>query len=439
MLGLSHRTAPPEVRDRHSFPPERVVEALGALRDYPEVREAAVVATCNRLEIYAEVDDLERGVLQIKEFLTTYRSMRVDDFDKYLYTMLGAEAVEQLLRVACGLDSMLVGEAEILAQVKEALRAAQNAGTAGSSLHRLFRTALETGKRARTETGIGEDAVSLGSAAVELASRHTDLRAAHALVVGAGKMASIVARHLRARGVADLVVANRTASRAKHLAREVGGRAAGLDAVPALLHDADLAICAVGAGTTQITRRDLAEQMRSRPQKPLLIIDVATPRDVEPDAAGVNGVSLYELTDLRNVVETHLEKRRAHMPAVEAIVTENVRNYTRWYRSRAAAPLIADLRRRAESVRATEIEKLFERLPELHERERALIESTSVAIVNRLLHAPVTKLRESLAERAEDLTEAATLQALVDVDGLHRSLERGLRETLASPANPADD
>lgn len=438
MLGLSHRTAPPDVRDRHSFPPERVAEALGALRDYPEIREAAIVATCNRLEIYAEVDDIERGVLQIKEFLTTYRSMRVDDFDKYLYTMLGAEAVEQLLRVACGLDSMLVGEAEILAQVKAALSAAQHAGTAGGSLQRLFRSALQTGKRARTETRIGGDAISLGSAAVELASRHADLSAAHALVVGAGKMASIVARHLRARGVASLVIANRTISKAKHLARDVDGRAAGLAEVPSLLNGVDLVISAVGSGTAQLTRSQIAERMRARPDRPLLIVDVATPRDVEPEAGAIGGVALYELTDLRNVVEAHLENRRAHMPAVEAIVAEHVRAYTRWYYSRAAAPLIADLRRRAETVRAAEIQKLFERLPELHERERALIESASLAIVNRLLHAPVTKLRESIADRADELSGAETLQALLDVDGLHRSLERGLRETLAPPAKSPD-
>src|SRR5438477_701854 len=162
VLGLSHKTAPPAVRDRHAFPTERVSEALGALADYPRIREAAIVATCNRLEIYADVSDFESGLGQLKDFLTTYRAMRVDDFDKYLYTMLGRDAVVQLLRVASGLDSMLVGEAEILAQIKEALAAAQRAGTMGTHLSRLFRSALRAGKRARTETNIGRDVVSLG-------------------------------------------------------------------------------------------------------------------------------------------------------------------------------------------------------------------------------------------------------------------------------------
>ena len=356
VLGLSHRTAPPDVRDRHAFPPGRIIEALGVLHEYPAVREAAIVSTCNRLEIYADVADFESGVAQLKEFLTTYRSMRVDDFDKYLYTMLGAEAVEQLFKVASGLDSMLVGEAEILAQIKDAFRAAETAGTAGSNLHHLFRKALETGKRARTETAIGHDAVSLGSAAVELAARHWDIRSARALVVGAGKMGGIVARHLAARGAASIVIANRTVGKAKKLAHEVGGDGAGLDDVPALLANVDLVISAVGSGTPMITAHTLRAAVRTRVGRPLLIIDVATPRDVEIAARTIDAATIYELADLQQIVAAHLERRRAEVPAVEAIVAANVRAFTRWYLSRAAAPLIADLRRRAEAVRAAEIE-----------------------------------------------------------------------------------
>ena len=422
------------MRDRHAFPPGRIVEALGVLHEYPEVREAAIVSTCNRLEIYAEVGDFEAGVAQLKEFLTTYRSMRVDDFDKYLYTMLGAEAVEQLFKVASGLDSMLVGEAEILAQVKDALRAAEMAGTAGSNLHHLFRKALETGKRARTETAIGHDAVSLGSAAVELAARHWDIRSARTLVVGAGKMGGIVARHLAARGAASLVIANRTVAKAKRLAHEIGGDGAGLDDVPALLANVDVVISAVGAGAPVITAEAIKLAVRSRLGQPLLIIDVATPRDVEMTARVIAAVTIYELADLRQIVASHIDRRREEIPAVEAIVAGSVAAYTRWYLSRAAAPLIADLRRRAEAVRAAEIKKLFASLGGLSDRDRELIESASQAIVNRLLHAPVTQLRETIADRTHDVLETDALQSLLDVDGLHRDLERDLRETLAPVA-----
>ncbi len=202
LLGLSHRTAPLEIRDRHTVPADRIAAALRALSEYSAVREAAILSTCNRLEIYAEVDAYEQGVAQLKEFLTTYRDMRVDDFDKYLYTMLGGEAVEQLFRVASGLDSMLVGEPQIMSQVKDALRLAQEAGSIGPRLGRLFRTALQTGKRARSETAIGHDVVSLGSAAAELAERHCDIGSARCVVLGAGKMGAAAAKHLRARGAA---------------------------------------------------------------------------------------------------------------------------------------------------------------------------------------------------------------------------------------------
>jgi glutamyl-tRNA reductase len=183
LLGLSHRTAPLAVRDRHAVPTDRLAEALRALSDYSAVSEAAILSTCNRLEIYADVETFESGVAQIKEFLTTYRRMRVEDFDKYLYTLLGAQVVEQLLRVASGLDSMLIGEPQILSQVKDALRLAEDAGSIGPHLGRLFRVALQTGKRARSETAIGRDVVSLGAAAVELASTRCELARRQAAIV----------------------------------------------------------------------------------------------------------------------------------------------------------------------------------------------------------------------------------------------------------------
>jgi len=420
VLGLSHKTAPPHVRNRHAFPSDRVVEALGALRDYPGIDEAAILSTCNRLEFYADVADYEHGVAQIKEFLTTYRRMGIEDFDSYLYTMLGAEAVEQLLRVASGLDSMLIGEAEILGQVKEALSCAERADAAGPHLNRLFRLALETGKRARTETGIGRDVVSLGSAAVELASRHCRLRGARALVIGAGKMGSIVARHLAARGAREIVIANRTAQRGRALAQAVGGRAIELADVAGSLDGVDLVVSATGRGSYVIS----AGSFDARPRRRLLIIDIAVPRDVEPEVARIPGITLYELADLKDVIERTLEERRAEMPAVEAIVAQSLGDYMRWYASRAVVPLINRLREKAESIRAAEIGRLFSRLPELDASERATIEATSVSIINRLLHEPLTRLREEPARALGDV---------VDLTSFGEQLERHLSATLKAP------
>ncbi|HET9343351.1 MAG TPA: glutamyl-tRNA reductase [Candidatus Eremiobacteraceae bacterium] len=434
VLGLSHKTAPPEVRDRHAFPAQRVTEALGALRDYSGVREAAIVATCNRLEIYAEVADFETGVGEIKDFLTTYRAMRVEDFDKYLYTLLGADAVAQLLRVASGLDSMLIGEAEIMAQVKGALAAAQAAGTMGSHLNRLFRTALRAGKRARTETTIGSDVVSLGAATVELASRRVDLRGASAVVVGAGKMGTTVARHLAARGAGRIAIVNRTLARAQTIASEIGARALPFDALCEALADADLAVTAVGSGAHLVTTADIATAMTTRPGRPLLIVDIGAPHDVDPGARSIGGVDVLELADLRVVVDEHIGGRKAAVPAVEAIVDELSREFLRWYQSRAAVPLIARLRTRAERIRTNEIERLFASRPELDEAQRAAIVQASIGIINKLLHEPLTKLRETAASATQAGDPADALNKLVDLASMEEQIERRFSTTFAPPA-----
>ena len=434
VLGLSHKTAPPEVRDRHAFPAQRVTEALGALRDYSGVREAAIVATCNRLEIYAEVADFEAGVGEIKDFLTTYRAMRVEDFDKYLYTLLGADAVAQLLRVASGLDSMLIGEAEIMAQVKGALAAAQAAGTMGSHLNRLFRTALRAGKRARTETTIGSDVVSLGAAAVELVSRSVDLRGASAVVVGAGKMGTTVARHLAARGAGRIAIVNRTLARAQAIAAEIGARALPFDALCKALADADLAVTAVGSGAHLITASDIAAAMTTRPERPLLVVDIGAPHDVDPGARSIDGVDVLELADLRVIVDEHIGGRKAAVPAVEAIVDELSREYLRWYQSRAAVPLIARLRTRAERIRTNEIERLFASRPELDEAQRAAIVQASIGIINKLLHEPLTKLRETAASATHAGDSAEELNKLVDLASMEEQIERQFSTTFAPPA-----
>jgi glutamyl-tRNA reductase len=425
LLGLSHRTAPLEIRDRHTVPADRIAAALRALSDYSAVREAAILSTCNRLEIYAEVDAYEQGVAQLKEFLTTYRDMRVEDFDKYLYTMLGAEAVEQLFRVASGLDSMLVGEPQIMSQVKDALRLAQEASSIGPRLGRLFRTALQTGKRARTETAIGHDVVSLGSAAAELAERHCDIARARCVVLGAGKMGAAAAKHLRARGAASVTIVNRTMRRARALAEQIGATAKGLESLPEVLGTSDLLITAVGCGRFLVSAATLRSAVAGRTGGALLVVDIGVPRDVEPGVSEKDSVVLYSLEDLREVVDLALAGRRAEIPAVESIVAAQVGAYLEWYRSRGVAPLIASLRRKAEEIRFLEIQRLFARLPELDERQRDMVVAASVSIINRLLHAPVTKLRESAAEDAP-LDEAQLAQATLDLDAFSDRLQRQL-------------
>ncbi len=424
-LGLSHRTAPLEIRDRHTVPAPRITEALRALSEYSGVREAVILSTCNRLEIYADVDAYEVGIAQLKEFLTTYRAMRVEDFDKYLYTMLGAEAVEQLFRVASGLDSMLIGEPQILSQVKEAMRIAEQASSIGPHLGRLFRTALQTGKRARSQTRIAHDVVSLGAAAVELAERHCDLSRSRCTVVGAGKMGEVAARHLNARGAASINVVNRTLRRAQTLAKQIGAHPAALEDLPKALAASDLVITAVGSGTFLITEKMLHAALTDRPSEALLIVDIGVPRDVEPSAAGHERTVLYSIEDLREVVDQTLEGRRTEIPKVEAIIASQVSDYLAWYATRSVAPLITSLRSKAEEIRHSEIQRLFARMPELDEEQRELVRAASVSIINKLLHAPVTKLRKSATEHAS-LGEAELAQTLLDFDAFSDRLQRQL-------------
>lgn len=425
LLGLSHRTAPLAVRDRHAMPTHHLAEALCALSDYSSVREAAILSTCNRLEIYADVDAYEAGVAQLKEFLTTYRQMRVEEFDKYLYTMLGAEAVEQLFRVASGLDSMLIGEPQILSQVKDALRLAEEAGSIGPHLGRLFRSALQTGKRARTQTAIGRDVVSLGSAAVELASRHCKITRARCAVVGAGKMGTAAAKHLAARKASSLTIVNRTLRRAQALAQQVGAASAPLTDLPTVFAHSDLVITAIGSGAPIVSEAMLRSAVAERTGAPLLIVDIGVPRDVEPSAALLRSIVVYSIEDLREVVDRTLEGRRGEIPMVESIVASHVAAYLEWYQTRGAAPLIASLRHKAEQIRSVEIERLFSRMPELDNQQRNMVVAASISIINRLLHGPVTKLRETVAHGPPE-DEAQLAEALLDADAFGDRLQRQL-------------
>jgi glutamyl-tRNA reductase len=424
-LGLSHRTAPPEVRDRHAVPSERIAEALQALSEYHAVREAAILSTCNRLEIYADVESYESGVAHLKEFLTTYRAMRVEDFDKYLYTLLGAQAVEHLLRVACGLDSMLLGEPQIMHQVKDALRLAHAAGSVGPHLHRLFRVALQAGKEARHQTAIGRNVVSLGAAAVELAATQCDVSRARCTVIGAGTMGTTVAKHLHERHPTSLTIVNRTLRRAATVADIVGGTACGIDALPRVLTESDLVISAVGSGGYLITQEMLRAARQAAFGGSLVIVDIGVPRDVEPSAALLRGVRMYSIEDLREVVNQSLRERRAEIPAVEDIVMHHAAAYQRWYHARAVAPLIAALRRKAEAIRAREIDRLFARMPELNERQRQMVVAASASIINKLLHGPVVALRERATQQQASL-QAHLAETLLDADTLSERLARQL-------------
>lgn len=419
-IGLSHRTAPVEVRERHAFPPSRMAEALVALRDYEAVREAVMLQTCGRLEIYAALDDYEDGVAQIKSFLANFRHGTTGyDIDSYLYTLLGHEAVEHLFRVATGLDSMLIGEAEILGQVKDAYVAATRAGSLGRTLHRLFRDAIAAGKTARAQTRIGGESVSFATAAVEAArARLQSLEGTSILVVGAGKMGRAAVKRLRQEGAQRVIVVNRTIARSRDLVSEAGfGEAVEMPELAGAIAEADVVVASTGSSDFVLDAESVRRAMERRPQRPLFIVDIAVPRDVDPAAAEIPNVSLVDIDGLKSVVDERLDLRREAIPAAEEIITEYVDRFENWYRSRAALPVIARLTQKAEAIRAAELERLFARCTELGERERMLVTGMTMTIVSKLLHSAILKIREKATlDHAEALSSARVLDDLFELN-----------------------
>ena len=438
-LGLSHHTAPLDVRERHTFPPQRMGEALIALRDYEAVREALMLQTCGRLEIYAELEDYEAGVGQLKSFLNNFRHGDVSDMESYMYTLLGTQAIDHLFRVSTGLDSMLIGEAEILGQVKDAYVQAQRARSLGKTLHTLFREALEAGKAARTQTSISGDSTSIATAAVASAHEHVGgLQGKNVLVIGAGKMGAQAARRLKAEGAADIVVLNRSHKRAQHVVDELGtiARVADMPGLVNALKDADVVVTSTGASHFVVTPGNVAEAMLARPERPMFIVDIAVPRDVDPEVARIPGVGVVDVDALKDVVDVTLEKRREAIPLVEEIIAEHVERFQQWYQSRVAVPVITSLTQKADAIRDAEIERLFARCPELTERERMLITGASMTIVSRLLHSAIVRIRDKAAEnRAEALTHARILDELFELEALSADPSRA---PAASPEESAE-
>ena len=396
-LGLSHHTAPAEVRERHAFPASRMAEALIALRDYEAVREAAMLSTCGRLEIYAILEDHELGIAQLKQFLVNFRHGALPyDIERYMYTLCERSAFEHLLRVATGLDSMLIGEVEILGQVKEAYHQAQRAHSLGKTLHRIFREALNAGKAARSQTAIGDESVSVATAAVAMAKEHVGtLKGKTILLLGAGKMGQTAAKRLKLEGVKDLVVVNRTHERAREIVARLGiGHAVELPLLVNALKTADVIITSTGASHFVLTPGNVAEAMLARMERPLCLIDIAVPRDVDPDVVRIPGVRIVDIDQLSETVDVTLEHRRRAIPLVEEIIEEHSRHFYEWYQAREALPVIASLSQKADTIRETALERLFARCPALSARERMLITGMSLTIVSKLLHPAISRLRE---------------------------------------------
>jgi len=393
-IGLSHKTAPVEVRERLSFGPGNLGEGLADLHRRSGVQEAVLLCTCNRTEAYAVGAEAEPAATA---FLIAHSGLSADALSPHLYLRTNQEAVAHLFRVAAGVDSMVVGESEILGQVKRALEAALAQGCAGLVLDRLFRTAAAVGKRARAETGIGRGAFSVGHCAAELArSIFSDLHEKRLLLLGAGDTAELTARHLMASGATSVFVANRTHARALELAEQLGGRAVHYDELLSAMEKCDIVIGATAAPHAVVTRDQVAQVMRARKNRPLFCIDIAVPRDIEPAVGTLNNVYLYDIDDLSAVVAEDAQQRSREAEKVEAIVLEATGKFSAWHQSLRAAPTIAALRQKLEGIRAGETERALRRLEHLSAQDREAVVNLTTSLLNKILHQPTVELKNGL-------------------------------------------
>jgi glutamyl-tRNA reductase len=387
-LGLNHQTAPLAVRERVVFHVERLHEALGELKR-GLAREAAILSTCNRTELYIAG---ERPA-ELAQWLAQYHRVGEGELQQYLYTHPGEQAVRHAFRVAAGLDSMVIGEPQILGQMKEAARAAESAGTLGSLLHRLFQRSFAVAKEVRSNTRIGAASVSMAAAAVKLAARiFPSLKDQSVLLIGAGEMIELAATHFAAQSPAAITVANRTLERAERLAHRYNARAVELRTLGEHLHEHDIVISCT-ASSLPILGKGLVERaLRARRHRPLFMVDLAVPRDIEQEVAELDDVFLYTVDDLAGIVSANLDSRRSALEQAEAIIDTQVGRFMQWMQLREGVPLIRALREEADAARRAELEQALKALAR-GEPPAQVLESLSRSLTNKLLHGPTQALK----------------------------------------------
>jgi len=417
VVGLNHRTAPVDLLERMTVPEDELAKVLHDLSAREHLLEVVVLSTCNRVEVYARCTHFHPAVGDVSAFLSEHSGAAPEDFADLLYTYYDDAAVAHLFAVAAGLDSMIVGESEILGQVREAWQAAVREGTA-PQLTGLFRHAVESGKRVRTETGIGRHPVSIPSAAVTVAAEHLgSFDGAKVLVVGAGQMGTGLASTLHSRGVDPVWIANRTLERAEQAAARIGAEAIPLSEIADTLVDADVLLSSTASAQVLIERSTIEMVMACRGGRPLLVVDVALPRDVDPGVREVNDVTLLDLDDLKDYAQRSAERRRREITKVREILAAEIERYRADRTGRQVAPLVTSLRELGERVRTGEIARFRAKLDGLDPDQRAVVEALTEGIVNKLLHEPTVRVKDA-AGTPRGYYYADALAALFDLPPL---------------------
>jgi glutamyl-tRNA reductase len=396
VAGVNHKTAPVDLREQLAVEEDKLRAVLRDVHILGVAAELVILSTCNRVEVYGVAEAPGAARAAVFRELARFRGVEPVAVERVVYTHVDSEAVRHAFRVAASLDSMMLGEPQILGQVKDAFALAQSAQTVGPALHALFSQAFAVAKRVRTETEIGRHAVSVSFAAVELAKKiFTGLQGRAVLLVGAGKMSELAARHLVEQGAFPMYVTNRTWARAQEMARALAGTAVPFEAMLTVMADVDIVVTSTGASEVIVTRHGVAEIMAERGGRPLFFIDIAVPRNVEASVNTLNDVYCYDIDDLRQVVDANIRERLREAQRAESLVEREVGKFLARLSDLEIVPTIVSLRERVEAIRVAEVRRTLARLPEASTETREAIEALSSAIVNKILHTPITKLRES--------------------------------------------
>ncbi|MCJ7830219.1 MAG: glutamyl-tRNA reductase [Desulfobacterales bacterium] len=394
LLGLNHKTAPIEIRECLAFAGDETTAALETLQAMPMIREVALVSTCNRVEVLLATSDPQAAVASVKEFLARFKKIPPEAFGDSLYLHRGAEAVRHIFRVAASLDSMMIGEPQILGQIKAAYSTATRMETTGVILNRLMHRTFFVAKRVRSETGIGDHAVSISFAAIELGRKiFGSLEGKKALLIGAGEMAELAVEHLLRYRCGQVFVANRTIANGVELAQKFNGQAIRFEEIPECLTSADIIISSTGAPNLVITRDQVKTVMRSRRNRPLFFIDIAVPRDIDPLINRLNNAYVYDIDDLKGVVEDNIEDRNREAVKAERIVDEAVIRFCQWQESLEVVPTIVALHEKLDGIAGAEIKKTLQALDHLSDEDARAIRRMTQAIINKILHDPTLMLK----------------------------------------------
>lgn len=416
-VGLNHKTADVDVREKLAFNGEKLEQGLLGIRQLQGIDEAIVLSTCNRVEIYSAVKDPEKSFEDIKAFIADFHGLEIAALERSLYLHRGRDAVRHAFRVGASLDSMVLGEPQILGQLKNAFEFALEKKTTGILLNRLMKKTISVAKRVRTETKIAENAVSISFAAVELARKiFTDLPEKSFMLLGAGEMAELAAKHMMTFGVKSVTVANRTFERGCELASEFNGRAIKFeDFLKEMVHS-DIIICSTGAPAYVLHKEQMQKVMKERRQRPVFIIDISVPRNIDPGINDLDNVYLYDVDDLQGVVDSNIMERQREAKKAEDIVEGEIDSFEKWIASLDSVPTVVALRDKAEGIKKEELERLMNKFPDLGEKERKAIEYMATSITNKLIHPPTVALKGDVEDKDTLIAAVRKLYGLNGTD-----------------------